>query len=438
MFVERIKLKNYRNYQSFDISLGSKATVLIGKNGAGKTNLISALKQSLSFIFSKSQDSRQFTFLSSLDQRVRSFESTDPYFGPVSDAQSDYHYPVAIHTDMRVPSVNGELVDLNWDIEKLDATKGAKESYAKVSNAFWDVVLDKKKFPVLAFYSDSFPHVATKIGPKVQAQLDSGNVMPQNFGYYKWDDVRDCTVIWSQYFVMRWKNNMYNPSEADSKYIDSVKKCLMDFSLPLENSVGNEDFALDEVSVQARGKDDIFVLKFKNGKTLPFDSLPAGYARVFSMVFDLANRSYALNENCDPEGIVFIDEVDLHLHPSLAQEILDRLIRSFGNVQFIVSTHSPLVVSNFKSEEGKALYQLSKDDSGSTVRTRLDYSYGIDYDSLLKDLMETPIRNSLLGKFIEKYHYWKSAEDEELMLKYRNEIVKLVGEKSSVVSGLDK
>ena len=48
MYIQNIKLKNYRNYEDFNLDFGKKATVLIGKNGMGKTNMITALKQSLS------------------------------------------------------------------------------------------------------------------------------------------------------------------------------------------------------------------------------------------------------------------------------------------------------------------------------------------------------------------------------------------------------
>jgi len=54
MIIKEIKLTNYRNYESLQLPLGKQATLLIGKNGMGKTNIITALKQSLSFIFTKS------------------------------------------------------------------------------------------------------------------------------------------------------------------------------------------------------------------------------------------------------------------------------------------------------------------------------------------------------------------------------------------------
>ena len=52
-FIKSVHLTNFRNYKQLCLDLGSKTTIIIGKNGAGKTNMITAIKQSLSFVFSK-------------------------------------------------------------------------------------------------------------------------------------------------------------------------------------------------------------------------------------------------------------------------------------------------------------------------------------------------------------------------------------------------
>ena len=170
---------------------------------------------------------------------------------------------------------------------------------------------------------------------------------------------------------------------------------------------------------------------------MDFESLPAGYRRAFSIAFDLANRAFLLNKNCNPNGVAFIDEVDLHLHPSLAQEIMERLQRTFPRMQFVVSTHSPLVLSNFKQDnEDNVVYQLNRNDDFTAKIQKIDYSYGIDYNSLLVDLMGTKVRNTMLRQLIESYNYWKDAEEEELMNSTLEEIKGMVGENSRIVNEL--
>lgn len=444
MYIKNIQLRNYRNYEHLDLDLGKKTTVLIGKNGSGKTNMISAMKQALSFIFRREKGTPQYDFLASLDQSIKSFSQTDPRY-IITQNGVDYNYPVLIKTTMSMQPINdtnGEDKEqpLCWEMYRENAQKGMRELYANESNRFWSHFPGFKELPVVAFYSASFPHVTAVMGKKVQSMLDFGNALPNNYGFYKWDDVRDCNPIWKEYFSIRWRNKLVNQNEEDSAYVKAVSDCLVDFAKPLKNAVENKDIELKELTMKPLTKQGFeLVFDFKNMQPMTFDSLPDGYGRIFSIVFDIANRSYILNKHCDPEGIVFIDEIEIHLHPSFAQEILDRLRRSFKKLQFIVTTHSPLVLSNFKQdEENNFVYNISRGENYSTHTNKIVHSYGIDYNSLLVDLMGTNVRNSMLRQLIESYQYWKEAEDEDLMNSSFQEIIDLVGEDSHLVKDLRK
>ena len=81
---------------------------------------------------------------------------------------------------------------------------------------------------------------------------------------------------------------------------------------------------------------------------LRIEQLSEGYKIVIAMVADLAARMAEANPDMgnplNTSGIVLIDEVDLHLHPKWQREILIQLTKVFPNLQFIVSTHSPIIV----------------------------------------------------------------------------------------------
>jgi len=87
--------------------------------------------------------------------------------------------------------------------------------------------------------------------------------------------------------------------------------------------------------------------------------LSDGYKCVLVLVLDLVSRILEANSMLpdmtpakllDAEGVVLIDEVDLHLHPSWQQRVLPDLCRTFPNIQFIVTTHSPQVLSSVPKE----------------------------------------------------------------------------------------
>ena len=87
MFLRSISLTNYRNFQEYSIDLGKRTTMLIGRNGMGKTNLINSMVQAISFIFSKQRNMPQTEFIRSSDQGVKRFSATDARYA--SDYQSE-------------------------------------------------------------------------------------------------------------------------------------------------------------------------------------------------------------------------------------------------------------------------------------------------------------------------------------------------------------
>ena len=444
MYIKNIKLTNYRNYESLNgedgLNFGKETTLLIGKNGSGKTNLIHALKQSLSFIFSKNSKVLQRNFVANTIASIKSFETTDAMRMTNEDGTQSMEgtWPVRIVTTIDIDEQNLLEEPLKVVFEREAITSGMKESYSDSSIRFWNRYNNLQDLPVLAFYSDSFPHERQTIGRRIQELLNSEFGISQSAGYYNWDDPRDCSSVWLQYFAQQWKNYMYgHRKNQEEEYLSAIRECLTRFSQSLENADANPDFEIKDITVVARGKNEVVVLKFKNGMESDFETLPAGYRRAFSMAFDLANRAFLLNSNCNPDGVAFIDEIDLHLHPSIAQEILERMQNTFPRMQFIVSTHSPLVLSNFKQDgENNIVYRLSRESDFTTRIQKIDYSYGIDYNSLLTDLMGTKIRNTVLRKYINDYLYWKSSEETELAEETMNRIISIVGSESEIVEKL--
>ena len=440
MYIQNIKLQNYRNYENLNgehgLDLGKSVTLLIGKNGAGKSNLINALKQSISFIFSKNAKISQKNFVANTTSTIKSFETNDATRKKGIDGiqEKEGSWPIRILTTIDIDSDSS----LKVLFEKKDLSSGMKESYSDASIKFWERYRDLKDLPVIVNFSDSFPPKGQYIGKKIQDLLNSEFGISQSAGYYNWDDSRDCSTVWLQFFTQQWKNNLYGHSiNNEKKYLDAIHDCMISFSKSLDNAEENFDFELKDITVVARGKNDKVILKFKNGMESDFETLPAGYRRAFSIAFDIANRAFLLNSNCNPDGVVLIDEIDLHLHPSLAQEILERLQITFPRIQFIVSTHSPLVLSNFKQDEtDNSVYRLTRNENFGTSIQKINYSFGIDYNTLLTDLMGTKFRNSLLRQLIESYYYWKESEDEEMMNSIYTEIVGLVGNNSNILTHL--
>ncbi|MDZ8186715.1 MAG: AAA family ATPase [Nostoc sp. ChiSLP02] len=130
----------------------------------------------------------------------------------------------------------------------------------------------------------------------------------------------------------------------------------------------------------------------KQGEELIVNQLSDGEKCLLAMVGDLARRLAIANPSLpDPlqgSGVVLIDEIELHLHPKWQREIIPALTRTFPNCQFIVTTHSPQVISQVKPE---GIYILEKTDEG-VIAKKPESSFGRDSNRILEDLMGVPAR----------------------------------------------
>ena len=125
----------------------------------------------------------------------------------------------------------------------------------------------------------------------------------------------------------------------------------------------------------------------KQGKRLSVNQLSDGEKCMIALIADLARRLAIANPTlADPlqgAGIVLIDEVDLHLHPKWQRLVVPCLLEVFTGCQFIISTHSPHVITHVKPE---SLYLLRQTANGIEVEKPRE-SYGKNVDRVLEDLM---------------------------------------------------
>ena len=132
----------------------------------------------------------------------------------------------------------------------------------------------------------------------------------------------------------------------------------------------------------------------------------------------LAMMNPALENPLHGDGVILIDEVDLHLHPKWQRTVIARLIRTFPNCQFVLTTHSPLVISDTKDI---LCYLL--DDGELTEMTDL---YGLDANQVLLKVMDTDIRNaevnSKIADLLEKIQDGKLPKAQALFRQLMSEL----------------
>ena len=132
----------------------------------------------------------------------------------------------------------------------------------------------------------------------------------------------------------------------------------------------------------------------KDGMSLNVSQMSDGEKCTMALLGDLARRLALANpKRQNPllgEGIVLIDEVELHMHPSWQRKVLRKLRETFPNIQFIITTHSPIVLSEV--DENYNLFYLEKYEGITDIRP-VKQMDGYDTNTLLEDFMGTPSIN---------------------------------------------
>ena len=358
--------------------------------------------------------------------------------------------------------------NLDWEMYASTSTFALQPSkYKTAYQQLMSKIKDEEIFPVFAYFSDSFPHISTKASTLSKEQLSL-----RNLGYLGWDTETAYSDLWITILTQTWtiwsrakqkesqeiaalgeyenlkrddkiteeqyrenielcEARLSNARKVLEQYepeISAIRNCLVNFSSKLPD-IDVIDFF---VSVY---EEEGLCLETKDGKNPSFEKLPAGYKRIFYMALDIAYRSYILNRTTNSEGIVVIDEIDLHLHPLLEQVILQSLQETFPQIQFIVSTHSPLVLTRIETE-GKPNVILHMTPGTAQPEVTHDI-YGIDYNSGIEDIMGVESKNVELDYLVNLCAYMrkrdKIAQAENVMnrifdkfAKSRDEVEKMV------------
>ena len=396
MKLKSIEIKNLRCFESFNISLTPKTTIIIGRNGAGKSTLLSAIKMAISFVFSNNKSLGE-DFLS----------AGNPSLNIISFDDSDYRYDLEKGTTAPDASINAVATynhqKLEWELYKR-STSNASLYPTKYKDAFQLFMQEWKEkqtdLPLIACFSDSFPFQA-KIGNIINSQrkLEVEYTQEQLLSNEEYQNLKEEFVR---------TNKLYKPLYDEIMY---VQLRLYKFSRRLPKLL-DEKYNIDYLSITKTEEGSELSLVFKNGKASLLKDLPAGYHRLYSIVLDLACRAYILNGDKEPSGIVLIDEVDLHLHPSLEQEVVQCLREVFPNVQFIITTHSASVIANLDTTEQvedeqtntmTSANQLVFMQDGQTEADVLPVIYGLDYNAALRDFMDAKSQNQEIKRRGDEY-----------------------------------
>lgn len=208
----------------------------------------------------------------------------------------------------------------------------------------------------------------------------------------------------------------YNKRKEFSEKVNMVFHAIYKF-MP---EVTNLSFEYDEQSKLI----ELFCIK--NDCKISVSQLSQGEKTMISLVCDISLRLISANNISDRpfdgNGVVIIDEIDLHLHPVWQQTVLLRLRETFPNIQFIISTHSSNVLSTVSNECIRRITASENEMSGNYDIEIPDFSLGAETSTLQEEIQGVPSRPESVDIVKKLNHYkeivtndkWDTKEAEEL------------------------
>ena len=382
MNIKRLKLQNFRGIRDLEFFFDNHINVLVGVNGAGKSSVLDCSAVLLSRLAAAISSPKSGGRLFSVEDINNAALFTTNEI-TVDYEQQEYRWSM---TKSRPGSSHSEASELGGARQiadtvqnRLDADRTASVPLA----VFYPVNRSAPEIPSRIRGRHTFDQIGSFYGALTGAQ--------NNFRlFFEW--FREREDVENEEFRRKWQSSNVSRREAGTtgdRELDAVRRAIPHF-LP---GFGN---------LHVQRTPHRMVLE-KNGTELIVNQLSDGEKCTLALVGDLARRlamaSPALNDPLQSEAIVMIDEIDLHMHPGWQRQVVPALANTFPNCQFILSTHSPHVVSQVKSQHIWVL------DAKSTKAEHPRGAYGLDSNRILEDIMEVTERpEEIKNKLDELFH----------------------------------
>ena len=379
MKILKINLDNFRLFPSLELVFSKQVTVLVGVNGAGKTSILDALA----------------ILLSRLIGRIRSTKGTGRFF-----TDSD----IRLNLSETANSLEIEFNDnpISWTVSK--TKRGRKKQRITNLKKIKDVVDmvhgrleqdEEASVPLAVFYGVNrsvldiplrirTSHTIAQLSAYDQALSGARIDFRLFFEWYrKQEDFENEQRLYPVEHVEKGKKGRTGDIEYRDPQLQAVRKAINQLT-----GFTNLRIRRNPLRMEVRkGKQHFDVRQLSDGEKC-----------LLALAGDLARRLAIANPSLDDplqgQAIILIDEIELHLHPEWQHRVIPKLKATYSNSQFVLTTHSPQVLSHVSCKDIWCLKGMKA--------VRPDGTFGQDSNFLLKTLMGTSNRPSIIEKDINR------------------------------------
>lgn len=376
--LRELRVENYRCFEELNFPLEEDSTVLFAENGGGKTALLTALAMGLA-VFQKGSP-KALKLDARRDPRMRTLDEKGP---------REPEGPCTVTWGASV----GETESIEWSTTVQPASGRTTKRHKPILEAIEKVRVPGDRWPLFAWYGVD------------RMTRGRGRQRPGERTRDRWEaysssldpNLDDGPLLqWLQDEMLG--DVARNRQGEPERFFD---KAVMEATVRATPGVANAWYDPVEQSP---------VVRFDDGHVAPWSELSDGYHVFIGLVADIARRAVMLNEidGADAparmEGVVLIDELDLHLHPRWQRVALPSLQSAFPRLQFIVTTHSPQVLSSAENRQVRRLFDGKLQEHDVFVQGR-------DSNAILRELMHTDDRDEEGARALRELYEAIDRED---------------------------
>ena len=336
MRIDSLLLENFKGFQRRELTFHPQFNLVVGENGMGKTSLLDALAVAVGswFLGVDGVDTRH---IYPHEVRLQAFPSE-------AGTHWEGQYPCFIEASGSIghaPTIWRR--SLNGPSGRTTSTAGIKKLAKQATQAVREG--QSINLPLISYYGTG----RLWLVPREQGQVKElpssllNKQLSRLDGYKTSVDPRLSVSALTQWIARQsWLS--FQQGGQDSQSFQVVRRALVQV-IP-----GVEDLYFDANLGEV-------ILRFANGDQQPFMNLSDGQRAMLAVVGDLAQKAATLNPHLgadvlrETEGVVMIDELDLHLHPTWQRHVIEDLRTTFPKIQFICTTHSPFLIQSLRSGE---------------------------------------------------------------------------------------
>lgn len=438
MKLTKLHLKNFRCFEDLTVEFGKRLTVIIADNGAGKTALLDAIAIGFGRYLTKIPGLKGRASKET-DLRVMEGERRAPVLILAWEAKThDESDVVWASGRKRDGSISPAIIRRNLSEEQQALLSKGFKAIDEFTLSLVEAELNNVPYylPVVAYYGTN---------RTIREEVQRRRGFRKNFLRF---DALDGALEPDARFrsAFEWFNAMEDEErrerqtrrDFDYRHPDleivrqAIERVLHGYKKP-RTEIRPLRFVIDRV--------------LSNGevRTLRVSQLSDGYRVVLGVVMDLARRMSEANCHSVPESlqgtspldmpaIALIDEVDLHLHPRWQQRIVTDLMQTFTNTQFILTTHSPQVLSTVKRDNIRVIGA-----DGGVTRPLVD-TYGEPSGSVMHSVMQVdqlpPIGRDDLQRLTEWVDQGQYHDEKAVVL--MQSLIDELGESNSQLQRLQR